>query len=912
MKKLVLSILALIPSLCAAQQTIAPFQTPYGNFTQGIQFQGSFGFLGQCWISTGSGNQWGSCPGGLAGVAPDGFTPPGIIVSGNTTSASFTPSSAIGANVSNQKFHAYSNIVYGNAIIGDSTWYVDPTHGATDFTLTSGYKLAQALNMPLSQDVAVPGAAAADCFPSMITPFNLNPGPGYGTFPSGQGLTLLSLGINDQGHGTSSNATQTYTSMMQACAEWMGIPRQDKVMATDPTVAGIGSVLAGGFASNANLINGGAIATASGATDTITINTTGNQLHLLYGIFVQGAVISANYVSGGSVTGTVGQGCFVGTFNNSSTATATIVLTGTNTLAGASLVFHLPNSAGTGATAAPTTAVLSSGSATCSGTINISSLLGLGGASGISLAQASVTIDGTPPSSNATLFAQAVGGFNFSLNAPINQNGVNGPNVATIMDASYAVTAGTHIIVITTQNTSPFVIGGALSQGPLGQNPPAVAVGGVLHQNLCASDSGTAAYDTLNQNLVTALQTDGILATFVNDRPAVGCNAVDNTLGNAGMSGLTFTFPDGTVGAASTSPGAHPNNVGYELRTQAWKQGVLMLAQGAASPNVYSVTQADAHPQPIQTSIAQQDYMLLHCLQSVNSCAWPLLSGYNHINNAGSPGLLPWHVYFDGNNNVWNLSTSAATNTVISNVVQAGKEVSVTDQIGFRVTNLSSGKQTIYMEGNGSATEYRIAGLGAQQLIPTQLDQHPGFGASMSMNMAFSLSTTALTGNVTTMTLNMPYVTTLGGQHSVIGFCNGASPFTVAAPANFDVTRNGYQWPFANTANFDTTTNICNEVEVYYNSGQSAWQTLPYANVLMANKFSMPQTMPAVQTSTFYTNAGTALPACAAGTKGDMRVVGDATSLTPGTAYTTGGGTFTTHVQCTFNSTGSVFAWQTM
>lgn len=812
------------------------------------------------------------------------------------------------ANQSLVNLNAYANLTSGYSIVGDSTWYPDAAHGATDFTLTSGFKVASALNMPLAQDYAIPGAGAADCFPTMITPNNLSPGPGYGTIPSGQGWSILSLGPNNYNAGTGTNPTQTYTSMMLACAEWLGVARKYKVLPTDPMVGGIGSVLAGGFASNSNLVNGGAVAATNGATDTITIATIGNALHLLYGVYVQGAVISANYVSGGSVTGTIGQGCFVGSFNNSSTASATIVLTGTNTLAGAAVAFHLGGAGGTGATAAPTTAVLSNGSATCSGTITITSLLGLGGAVGSPIPQASVTIDGIAPGSNATLTGQGVGGFNFS--SIINQNGANGPIVSSVMDATYPVAAGTHVVVVTTQNTGQFIIGGALSQGALGQNPPAVAIGGVLHQNLCASDSGTAAYDVLNQTLAATLQADGIIAPYINDRAAVGCNVSDGTLGNAGMSGNPTTLPDGSVSLASSSPGAHPNNVGYELRTQAFKQGMLMTGQAAQGTNYYSTTQADSHAQPVQTSLVNLGWtMPAHCLSFVNSCAWPLFSGYNHT---GAAGIQPWHVYFDGNNLIWTLSTSPVVNALVGTVPQAGKEASIVDQIGFRTTSLASGKQTLYMIGNGSATEYRIPAVGTQETLPIQLDAHPAFAASLSYNLAFSLNTTALTANVTTMTLNYPYATTLGGQHSVLGFCNGASPFTVAAPANFDITRTGYKWPYASTANFDTTSGTCIEDEVYYNSAQSAWQMLPYANVLRANVYTMPQTMPAVSTTTFYTAAGTVLPACAAGTKGDIREVGDATALAPGTAYSAGGGTFSTHVQCTFNSSGSVFAWQTM
>lgn len=45
-----------------AQQTVAPAQTPYYNFTTGIQLQGTFGANGQCLVSTGTGSAWTNCP----------------------------------------------------------------------------------------------------------------------------------------------------------------------------------------------------------------------------------------------------------------------------------------------------------------------------------------------------------------------------------------------------------------------------------------------------------------------------------------------------------------------------------------------------------------------------------------------------------------------------------------------------------------------------------------------------------------------------------------------------------------------------------------------------------------------------------------------------------------------------------
>jgi len=61
-------------------------------------------------------------------------------------------------------------------------------------------------------------------------------------------------------------------------------------------------------------------------------------------------------------------------------------------------------------------------------------------------------------------------------------------------------------------------------------------------------------------------------------------------------------------------------------------------------------------------------------------------------------------------------------------------------------------------------------------------------------------------------------------------------------------------------------------------------------------------------TTSFYSAAGTAIPTCNASNKARMVAVSDNTAITPGVAYASGG-TFTNWVQCTFNSSGSVFSW---
>ena len=99
------------------------------------------------------------------------------------------------------------------------------------------------------------------------------------------------------------------------------------------------------------------------------INLTFENWHTL------GILSAAEYLSGGTITGSAGQTCTVGTFNGGiSAATGTLTLDGTNAVNPNDMVAITAQ--GSGATSAPTTAVLSNGTATCSGTIQIYSMVG--------------------------------------------------------------------------------------------------------------------------------------------------------------------------------------------------------------------------------------------------------------------------------------------------------------------------------------------------------------------------------------------------------------------------------------------------------------------------------------------------------------------------------------------------------
>ncbi len=96
------------------------------------------------------------------------------------------------------------------------------------------------------------------------------------------------------------------------------------------------------------------------------------------GLLSNGTLTGTNYISGGAISGSEGQTCILSGFNNGSVgATATVTLTGSNVVAGGTPV--VVTAGGTGATAPPTQANLSSGTATCSGIAALSQIAGAAG-----------------------------------------------------------------------------------------------------------------------------------------------------------------------------------------------------------------------------------------------------------------------------------------------------------------------------------------------------------------------------------------------------------------------------------------------------------------------------------------------------------------------------------------------------
>ena len=150
---------------------------------------------------------------------------------------------------------------------------------------------------------------------------------------------------------------------------------------------------------------------------------------------------SPTYTSGGTTTGSAGQTCSLSNFNGVTGATATVPLTGTNTItSGTQLTV---TAEGSGATTAPTTATLSNGTATCSGTANvITSLIAIPGGSGVIGATATVPLTGTNTIASGTQLTVTASGY----------GATTPPTTATLSNGSATCSGTANVITALTPN----------------------------------------------------------------------------------------------------------------------------------------------------------------------------------------------------------------------------------------------------------------------------------------------------------------------------------------------------------------------------------------------------------------------------------------------------------------------------
>ncbi len=148
------------------------------------------------------------------------------------------------------------------------------------------------------------------------------------------------------------------------------------------------------------------------------------------------ATNSPTYTSGGTITGSAGETCTLSNFNGVVGATATVPLTGTNIIAAGTRL--TVTAEGSGATTAPTTATLTNGTATCSGTATVvTALIGITGA-GQSVVDAKATVTLTDTNTIASGTQLNVTASGYGATTP--------PNTATLTNGT-ATCSGTANVI---------------------------------------------------------------------------------------------------------------------------------------------------------------------------------------------------------------------------------------------------------------------------------------------------------------------------------------------------------------------------------------------------------------------------------------------------------------------------------
>ncbi len=288
-----------------------------------------------------------------------------------------------------------------------------------------------------------------------------------------------------------------------------------------------------------------------------------------------------SYTSGGSISGSKGQTCNLSSFNGVTGASATVALTGTNTIAaGTALTITSP---GYGATIAPTSATLSNGTATCSGTATVATTI----TSGVMTAQApgSTSVFASVSGVNSVGTAYTTCPVTYILvHDASSQNTTFTLNPAGTQSLTADVydSTGTYIQPVLTWGSSSTATA-TVATGTSGNNPATVtAVAGGT-----AYITASCSYPTCNVNLpsqyalnldtvnVTATPSTTVYAAGSNSKLLVPISTATNTAGTA----ITLpNYPNSIV--------ADPAGKGIYLGSAT---GLMSVAAGATAGTTYGV-----------------------------------------------------------------------------------------------------------------------------------------------------------------------------------------------------------------------------------------------------------------------------------------------------------------------------------
>ncbi len=311
------------------------------------------------------------------------------------------------------------------------------------------------------------------------------------------------------------------------------------------------------------------------------------------------ATNSPTYTSGGTITGSTGQTCSLSGFNGVTGATASVTLTGPNSIASGTRL--IVTASGSGATTAPTTATLSNGTATCSGTATVVTTLITVGGSGLGVvgATATVALTGTNTIASGTHLAVTASGYGATV-APTTASLSNGS--ATCSGTANVITALNSAGVFTAQNPGSTTIFGTVS-GVIGVGVPYLTcpvVSIMVHDANSANTSFTLGTGGTQPLSADVLDTTGkAIKPTLNWASSVPA-AITVAAGTAGTNLATITGMAG--GTASVTATCSNPNCNVNLPAQYSMNVVTATVTGLDTTNVYAASTNSTTLVPISTS----------------------------------------------------------------------------------------------------------------------------------------------------------------------------------------------------------------------------------------------------------------------------------------------------------------------
>lgn len=414
--------------------------------------------------------------------------------------------------------------------------------------------------------------------------------PPSGCITMGQVVTTSASAFNTSDPGCSPTAPCDITSTVGPIT----------ISSNDPTIVANSAGIEPTYSSATNTptyTSGGTITGSSGQTCNLSNFTAGNASGIdpTYSL----ATNSPTYTSGGAITGNAGQTCSLSNFNGVTGATATVALTGTDTIASGT---HLTiTSEGSGGITPPTTATLGNGTATCSGTANVITALNTNVGLGFSVvgAAATVTLTGANTIAAGTHLNVTASGYG-ATKPPTTATLSNG--TATCSGTANVITALTSAGVFTAQNPGSTTVFGSVS----GVNSVAVPyltcpVASIMVHD--ANSSNTSFTLTVGGTQPLTADVFDTKGQYIKPSITWGSSAIASVTVAAGTAGdnpatLTGVAPGTAYITASCSDPECNKNVGAQYSLNV----VTAAVSGGTTTTVYAASSNSLSLVPISTS----------------------------------------------------------------------------------------------------------------------------------------------------------------------------------------------------------------------------------------------------------------------------------------------------------------------